>query len=103
MPPEETARSAALWLGGTGAFLLLVAAAVLVAVRWDDLTAWMKLAGLVITNAGVIGAGLRYRGFVPATARALYHLGALLIPVSAIAVAIQADLSWQWTLLGVGR
>lgn len=100
VPPEETARSAALWLGGTGAFLLLVAAAVLVAVRWDDLTAWMKLAGLVITNAGVIGAGLRHREFIPATARALYHLGGLLLPVSAIAVALQTEVPWQWTLVG---
>lgn len=97
-PPPDTARSAALWLGGTGAFLLLVAAAVLVAVRWDDLTALAKLAGLTVANGAVLGAGLRFRGSVPATARALYHLGGLLIPVSTTAVAIQVGLPWSWTL-----
>ncbi len=98
-PPEETARSAALWVGGTGAFLLLVAAAVLVAVRWDDLSAWMKLGGLVVTNATVLTAGFRLRGVLPATARALYHLGALLLPISAVAIGVQSNAPWEYTVL----
>ena len=98
-PPGETARSAALWLGGTGAFLILVAAAVLVAMRWDDIAAWMKLAGLLAANAAVIGAGLRYRDKVPATAAALFHLGAFMVPISAVASTTQADLDWEEALL----
>lgn len=98
-PPAETARSAALWLGGTGAFLILVAAAVLVAMRWDDIAAWMKLAGLLATNAAVIGAGLRYREKVPATAAALFHLGAFMVPISAVASVNQAELDWEEALL----
>ncbi len=98
-PPGETARSAALWLGGTGAFLILVAAGVLVAMRWDDIAAWLKLAGLLVANVGVIGAGLRYRDKVPATAAALFHLGAFLVPISAAASTVQADLAWEEALL----
>lgn len=98
-PPAETARSAALWLGGTGAFLILVAAAVLVAMRWDDIAAWMKLAGLLVANATVIGAGLRYRDKLPATAAALFHLGAFMVPISAVASTSQAELDWQEALL----
>ena len=97
--PGETARSAALLLGGTGAFLILVAAAVLVAMRWDDIAAWMKVAGLLVTNVAVIGAGLRYRDKVPATAAALFHLGAFLVPISAVATTTQADLDWDEALL----
>ena len=99
-PPGDTARSVALWLGGTGAFMLLVAAAVLVAVRWHDLSALMKLSGLIVVNGSVLFAGLRLRDSLPATARALYHLGALLLPISAIAVGIQAGADWPVTLLG---
>ncbi|MEM7286816.1 MAG: hypothetical protein AAF480_10735, partial [Actinomycetota bacterium] len=98
-PPAETARSAALWLGGTGAFLILVAAGVLVAMRWDDIAAWMKLAGLLAANVTVVGAGLRYREKVPATAAALFHLGAFMVPISAVAATSQAALDWEDALL----
>lgn len=101
-PAGETARSAALWLGGTGAFLLLAAAAVLVAVRWDDIAAWAKLAGLLAVNAGVIVAGLRLDRTLPATARSLFTLGGLLVPVSAVAIGVQAELSWPIVALGGG-
>ena len=86
-------------MGGTGAFLILIAAAVLVAMRWDDIAAWMKLAGLLATNTAVIGAGLRYRDKVPATAAALFHLGAFMVPISAVASVNQADLDWEEALL----
>ena len=95
----ETARSAAVWLGGTGAFLILVSAAVLVAVRWDDIEAWMKLAGLLTANVGIVTAGIRMRDRLPATAGALFHLGALLVPISATAATVQADLEWEQALL----
>ncbi len=79
--------------------LLLVAAAVLVALRWDDLTAWMRIGGLIAVNTGVIAAGDRFRSALPSTSRALYELGACLIPISTVAAALQLDLPWQWTLL----
>lgn len=101
-PPGDTARTAALWLGGTGVFLLTVAAAVLVAIRWDDIAAWTKIAGLLIANGSVLVAGTRLRATLPATARALDHLGALLVPLSVAAVAIQVALPWPWALLAVG-
>ncbi|MFN3216037.1 MAG: SCO7613 C-terminal domain-containing membrane protein [Acidimicrobiales bacterium] len=99
VPRSRTARSAASWLAGTGALLLLAAAAVLVAMQWDDIAAVAKLAGLVVVNGGIVAAGLRYRLVVPATARALHHLGALMIPVSVAAVTIHAGLAWEHILL----
>lgn len=88
-----------MWLGGTGALLLVVAAAVLVALRWDDIAAWAKIAGLVTVNAGVLLAAARLRAPLPATARALDHLGALLVPISVAAITIQVALPWEWSLL----
>lgn len=99
---DDHASAAALWLGGAGAALLLTAAAVLVALRWHDLSAWMKLAGLIAVNGGAIGIGAAWRDRLPATGRALFELGICLIPISASATCIQAGLDWRWTTAVTG-
>ena len=99
MRPSDPTRSGALWVGGAGVALLLAAAAVLTAVRWDDIGQSVKLGGLVAITAALLAAGQRFRGSIPMTAQAIFHLGALLIPFDMAAVAILAGRSWQETLL----
>lgn len=86
-------------MGGAGVALLLAAAAVLTAVRWDDIGQSVKLGGLVAITAALLGAGQRFKHAIPMTAQAIFHLGALLIPFDMAAVAILAGRSWQETLL----
>src|SRR5258705_1244505 len=75
-----TNRTGAVWVAGTGAFLLLAATALFVAVRWDDLPDAAKL-GVVgaLTGACLLG-GRALAPTLPATRDGLFHLGALPIP-----------------------
>lgn len=79
--------------------LLLAAAAVLTAVRWDDIGQSAKLGGLVALTVAMLAGGRRLRNSVPMTGQAIFHLGALLIPFDMAAVAILAGQTWQETLL----
>ena len=96
---SDPTRSGALWIGGTGVALLLSAAAVLTAVRWDDIGQTAKLGGLAAITLALLWAGRRFRTAIPMTASAVFHLGALLIPFDMAAVAILAGQPWQPTLL----
>ena len=87
---------------GTGAFLLLAAAAVFVAVRWDEIPAAAKLAALAALTGAFLLAGRRLRPTLPATAGALFHLGAFLVPVDVAALAVRAELTWGPLLLAEG-
>ncbi len=98
-PIGDPTRSGALWVGGAGVALLLAAAAVLTAVRWDEIGQSVKLGGLVAITLTLLGAGQRFKNTIPMTAQAIFHLGALLIPFDMAAVAILAGRSWQETLL----
>jgi hypothetical protein len=71
-----------------GAFLLVAAAAVFVAVQWDQLGERVKLGILAALTGGFLLAGRRFRTALPATAGVLYHLGAFLIPANVAAVAL---------------
>lgn len=95
-------RAAATWVGGTGAFLLLAAAAVFVAVRWDQLPDAAKL-GMVggLTGAFLTG-GRALRRTLPATGDVLFHLGAFLVPVDLAAACLRAHVGWRATLLAEG-
>jgi len=98
-PTPDPTRSGALWVGGAGVALLLAAAAVLTAVRWDDIGQSAKLGGLVAITLGLLAAGQRFKSTIPITAHAILHLGALLIPFDMAAIATLAGRSWQETLL----
>jgi len=94
--------TAATWVAATGALLLLVAAATFLAVSWDvlGLTARVAVVGSV-TGAAIVGGHL-LRRVVPSVGAVVFHLGALLLPVDALGLALQLDLSLPatWTLTG---
>jgi len=81
------------WVTGAGAFLLLAAAAVFVAVQWEHLGAEVKLGILGALTGGFLLAGRRLRREIPATGSVLFHLGALLIPFNTATLAIHAELA----------
>jgi len=97
-----TNRTGAVWVAGTGAFLLLAATALFVAVRWDDLPGAAKL-GIVgaLTGAFLLG-GRALARTLPATGDVIFHLGALLIPVDVAAVSVRLGLGWRGLLLAEG-
>ena len=99
--PDPT-RTGAVWVTGTGAFLLLAAAAVFTAVRWDDIPAGAKLAALGLATGAFLIAGRRLATELPATASALFHLGTFLVPVDVAAVCLRLQLPWSTVLLAHG-
>jgi len=99
--PDPT-RSGAVWVTGMGAFLLLAAAAVFTAVRWDQIPDAAKLAALVAATGGCLVASRGLRSGLPATAGALLHLGTFLVPIDVAAVGVRADLDWAAMLLAQG-
>jgi hypothetical protein len=99
--PDRT-RSGAVWVTGTGAFLLLAAAAVFTAVRWDDIPDAAKLGALVAATGACLLAGRALKPTLPASAGALFHLGAFLVPVDVAAIGVRADLDWSTMLLAQG-
>lgn len=98
----DPSRTGAVWVAGTGALLLLAAAAVFVAVRWDQIPASAKLGALAALTGAFLLAGRRLRDSLPATAGALFHLGAFLVPVDVAALAVRAELGWGQLLLVEG-
>lgn len=99
--PDPT-RTGAVWVAGTGAFLILSAAAVFVAVRWDQIPDALKLAAVVALSGVCLQTGYRTRSALPGTSGALWHLGALLVPVDVAALAIHSGAGWESTLLVAG-
>ncbi len=98
----DASRVGAVWVTATGAFLLLVAAAVFVAVQWDHIPDALKLAALGLLSGGCLLAGRVLRRSLPATAGVLYHLGAFLIPVVSTAIAVHAGAGWAAMVLVEG-
>lgn len=99
--PDPT-RTGAVWVTGTGAFLLLAAAAVFTAVRWDQIPEAAKLGALALATGAFLIAGRGLKASLPATAGALFHLGAFLVPIDVAAVGIRAQLDWAGLLLAEG-
>src|SRR5690242_4173351 len=95
----DRSRTGAIWVTGTGAFLLLAAAAVFVAVQWEHLGEEIKLGILGALTGGFLLAGRRLRRELPATGGVLFHLGALLVPLNAAPLLIRAELPWSQALL----
>src|SRR5262249_19396141 len=92
-------RTGATWVAATGAFLLLAAATVFVAARWDHIPDAVKLAALVAATGACALVGDRLRRTLPATGNALFHLGALLVPIDIAALGLRTHVTWQELLL----
>jgi hypothetical protein len=105
-PPASPRRApipVAAWVAGLGALLLLAAAATFLAMQWDVLGATARIAVIGgVTAAAVIG-GARLRGPLPIVGAVVFHLGALLLPVDALGLAIQLGApGWvRWIAVGV--
>jgi hypothetical protein len=96
--PDPT-RAGAVWVTGTGAFLLLAAASVFVAVNWGAIPDTVKLGVLLLLTGGFLLAGRSLKASLPATAGALFHLGAFLVPVDVAAIGVHTELDWSTLLL----
>jgi hypothetical protein len=107
-PPTElgpTGRAriaAATWVAAFGAVLLLAAAATFLAVQWDALGLTGRVAIVAAATGAAIVGGHRLRQVLPAVGAVVYHLGALLIPIDALGLALQLDLdvAATWMLVG---
>ena len=104
-PPPASGRASALWVTATGAVLLLAAAALFVAVRWDQIPDVAKLGVLAVVTAACLAVGRRTTSRLPVTGRVLHHLGAALVPLDVAAVAVHlaagSDLSPTWPAVGL--
>src|ERR671929_215723 len=78
--PSSANRTGATWVAGTGAFLLLAATALFVAVRWDDIPGAAKL--------GMVGAGAAWAALASAV-------------IAAIAIGAQAKARGDNALAGL--
>lgn len=101
---DDTPRStAATWVAATGALLLLVAAGIFLAVSWEVLGVTARVAIVASVTAAAIVGGHLLRRVLPAVGAVVFHLGALLLPIDAVGLALQLDLSLAatWTLAGL--
>lgn len=108
-PPSRAVRgdgparlTAATIVSATGALLLLAAAATFLAVSWDTLGLTARVAAVGAGTAGAIVGGARLRRTLPAVGAVVFHLGALLLPVDALGLALQLDASRAATWIAVG-
>lgn len=88
-PRDGGGRAGALLVAGAGAFLLFASAVVFVAVRWGRLPESAKIAIVGGVTAVLLSAGRLARRTFPATATALFHLGAFLVPVNVAALLVR--------------
>jgi hypothetical protein len=98
----EARASAATWLASLGALLLLAAAGTFLAVSWDALSLTARIAVVAAGTGAAIVGGLRLRRVLPAVGAVVFHLGALLVPVDALGLALQLDASPAGRWLAVG-
>jgi hypothetical protein len=98
--PER--RTGARWVAASGACLLAAAAALFVAVRWDELPDGARFTIVAAFTAACLGVGLRLRPSLPATGDALFHLGAVLLPIDLAALELRIHLGWRGLLLAEG-
>lgn len=95
-------RAAATWVGATGSCLVVAAAAVFVAVRWNQIPDLGKLALVAGLTAACLVAGWVLRPALPATGDVLFHLGALLVPVDVAAAGMRLHAGWRPILVTEG-
>ncbi len=94
--------TAATWVAGVGALLLLASAGTFLAVRWDALGTTARVAVVAAVTAAAIVGGHRLRAVLPAVGSVVFHLGALLLPVDALGLALQldAEVAVRWLAVG---
>src|SRR4051812_21761842 len=97
--PTNGRRTGATWVAATGAFLLVAAAAVFVAVRWDQPPDSGRVAVIAAVTAGFLVGGRSLRQALPATGEVLFDLGAFLLPVNLAAINLRLGLDWRELLL----
>jgi hypothetical protein len=94
--------TAATWVGGTGALLLLAAAGTFLAVAWDTMGLAARV-GVVaaVTGTAILGGHLLRRR-LPAVGSVVFHLGALLVPIDALGLALQLEAgpAGRWSAVG---
>jgi hypothetical protein len=95
-------RAGATWVAATGAFLLVAAAAVFIAVRWDTLPEAAKLGLVGALTGGFLVGGRSLKRTLPSTGDVLFHLGAFLLPVDVAGLAVRAHAGWRGLLLAEG-
>lgn len=100
--PSSTGPVAATWVAGTGAFLLVAAAAVFIAVQWDRLPEVAKLALVGALTGAFLAGGRLLRRSLPATGDVLFHLGAFLLPVDLAGLGLRASVGWRPLLVAEG-
>jgi len=100
--PPSTGPVAATWVAGTGAFLLLAAAAVFIAVSWDRLPEAAKLALVGAVTGACIAGGRAVRRTLPATGDVVFHLGAFLLPIDVAGLGLRAAIGWRAILVCEG-
>jgi hypothetical protein len=94
--------TAATWVGGTGALLLLAAAGTFLAVAWDTMGLAARIAVVAAVTGTAILGGHLLRRRLPAVGSVVFHLGALLVPVDALGLALQLDAgpAGRWVAVG---
>ncbi len=100
--PPSTGPVAATWVAGTGAFLLLAAAAVFTAVSWDRLPEMAKLAIIGGVTGTCIAGGRAVRRTLPATGDVIFHLGAFLLPIDVAGLGLRASIGWRAIVVAEG-
>jgi hypothetical protein len=110
-PPPPAARrredrgsraTAATWVAATGALLLLAAAGTFLAVAWDTMGLPARVAVVAaVTGAAILG-GHRLRTILPAVGAVVFHLGALLVPVDVLGLALQLEVAPAGRWLATG-
>lgn len=78
---DHTRRTAAVVVASLGAALLIAAASVFIAIRWDQLALAGKVGVVGAVSLAALGVGHRMRSTLPGVASVLTHLGALLVPL----------------------
>jgi hypothetical protein len=94
--------TAATWVGGTGALLLLAAAGTFLAVAWDTMGLAARVAVVAAVTGSAILGGHLLRRRLPAVGSVVFHLGALLVPIDALGLALQLDAgpAGRWSAVG---
>src|SRR2546423_11877848 len=95
-------RTAAIWMAGTGAFLLVTAAAVSVAAPWSRLPDEAKLGLVVGLTGAALAGGHALTRKLPATGSVVFHLGAFLMPVDLAGFNQRLGMGWRVHLLAQG-